>query len=114
MKPKTPKQLDYGSRPWLYPALLSDAPSDTLRRGTQQDILRGLRRLLSGSTALSSPRRRQADGLTDRVAPSGGDSGRLTGGDAQTTASRAAYEHQPSGVPLGRRLVAARLGEVAR
>lgn len=38
---------DYGSHPWLFPALLSDAPSTTLRRGSQQDILRALRHLLA-------------------------------------------------------------------
>ena len=47
---------DYGSRPWLFPALLSDAPSTTMRRGTQQDILRALRHLLARPSEASSHR----------------------------------------------------------
>lgn len=63
---------DFGSRPWRFPALLSYAPATTMRRGTQQDILRALRHLLLPP----APRHLSAVADSDRVAPSGGDSGR--------------------------------------
>ena len=60
---------DFGSRPWLHPALLSDAPSTTMRRGTQQDILRALRHLLSRPTVGRQVTRPDAAALGTTVAP---------------------------------------------
>lgn len=45
---------DYGSRPWRHPALLSYGQPDSLRRGSQQDVLVALRHLLTRPSEASS------------------------------------------------------------
>lgn len=62
-------RADFGSRPWRYPALLSYAPTTTMRRGTQQDILRALRHLLSRPTVGRQVTRPDAAALGTTVAP---------------------------------------------
>ena len=55
---------DYGSRAWVYPALLSYISREdaaALRRGSQSDVLAGLRRLLA----------RPACERRDRTVPAG-------------------------------------------
>lgn len=60
---------DYGSRAWVYPALLSYAQTIQTRRGAQQDICDGLRRLLGRPVE-----GRQA--LRPAAAPAGNSAGR--------------------------------------
>lgn len=60
---------DHGSQSWRYPQTLSYVQTYPLRRGTQQDILRALRHLLSRPTVGRQVTRPDAAALGTTVAP---------------------------------------------